>query len=195
MGHGEAGEGSPPVSPPGPTVMGILSIRNMQNLLSNASLELEPEKKEQLKKIHRSPVHGAQLQLLTAVNVVFLSNTNTEKLDSPVTFAFSHVVKPQVGRNQLYSSPLSQGQSGSYIAFIFPLCSFLRWTSGPLYLLCPLGHTFLPHGSVLYLVCLRSNGTSSFRSSLTFLPKITIYSYAPPPPCCFFLVLIALTTF
>ncbi|CAK7293004.1 Adhesion G protein-coupled receptor E5 [Vulpes lagopus] len=79
----------------GPTVMGILSIRNMQNLLSNASLELEPEKKEQLKKIHRSPVRGAQLQLLSAVNVVFLSNTNTEKLDSPVTFAFSHLENPQ----------------------------------------------------------------------------------------------------
>ncbi|XP_025718875.1 adhesion G protein-coupled receptor E5 isoform X3 [Callorhinus ursinus] len=74
----------------GPTVMGILSSCNMQKLLANASLELEPEKKVELNKIHQSPFRGAKPRLLSAVNLVFLSNTNTEKLDSPVTFAFSH---------------------------------------------------------------------------------------------------------
>lgn len=107
MGGGRAGEGNQPVYPPGPTVMGILSSCNMQKLLANASLELEPEKKVELNKIHQSPFRSAEPRLLSAVNLVFLSNTNTEKLDSPVTFAFSHLVSIQVGRNQPYSSPLT----------------------------------------------------------------------------------------
>ncbi|XP_042784615.1 adhesion G protein-coupled receptor E5 isoform X1 [Panthera leo] len=73
-----------------PTVMGIFSSCKMQKLLANASLELDPETKAKLKDLHQSPVRGAQYELLSAVNLVFLSNTNTEHLDSPVTFAFSH---------------------------------------------------------------------------------------------------------
>ncbi|XP_045848167.1 adhesion G protein-coupled receptor E5 isoform X4 [Meles meles] len=79
----------------GPTVMGILSSRNMKKLLDNASLKLETEKEVELSKIHQSTVHGAQAEIVSAVNLVFLSNTNTEKLDSPVTFAFSQVLNPQ----------------------------------------------------------------------------------------------------
>uniref|UniRef100_A0A8D1A9B5 Adhesion G protein-coupled receptor E5 n=1 Tax=Sus scrofa TaxID=9823 RepID=A0A8D1A9B5_PIG len=74
-----------------PTVVGILSIPNMQKLLSNSSLDLDLEKKAKLEECYESSVHGAQLRLLSAVNSVFLSNTNTDKLDSPVTFAFSHL--------------------------------------------------------------------------------------------------------
>ncbi|KAI5935551.1 Adhesion G protein-coupled receptor E5 [Manis javanica] len=74
-----------------PTVVGILSSQNMQKLLANASLELDPKKQVQLEETHQSPVHGAQLRLLSAVNSVFLSNTNTSKLNSPITFAFSHL--------------------------------------------------------------------------------------------------------
>nr|XP_060483359.1 adhesion G protein-coupled receptor E5 [Panthera onca] len=76
-----------------PTVMGIFSSCKMQKLLANASLELDPEMKAKLKDLHQSPVRGAQYELLSAVNLVFLSNTNTEHLDSPVTFAFSHPMK------------------------------------------------------------------------------------------------------
>uniref|UniRef100_A0A452TC20 Adhesion G protein-coupled receptor E5 n=1 Tax=Ursus maritimus TaxID=29073 RepID=A0A452TC20_URSMA len=79
----------------GPTVVGILSSRNMEKLLANASMELEPEKKAELQKIYQRPVHGARVLLLSPVNLVFLSNTNTEKLDSPVTFAFSHSPRTQ----------------------------------------------------------------------------------------------------
>uniref|UniRef100_A0A8D1PB16 Adhesion G protein-coupled receptor E5 n=1 Tax=Sus scrofa TaxID=9823 RepID=A0A8D1PB16_PIG len=74
-----------------PTVVGILSIPNMQKLLSNSSLDLDLEKKAKLEECYENSVHGAQLRLLSAVNSVFLSNTNTDKLDSPVTFAFSHL--------------------------------------------------------------------------------------------------------
>ncbi|XP_012496851.1 PREDICTED: CD97 antigen [Propithecus coquereli] len=75
---------------PGPSVAGIFSSQNMEELLANASLDLEPEKQAQLEEIHEGPVHGAQVRILSAVNSVFLSNTNTEKLASPITFAFSH---------------------------------------------------------------------------------------------------------
>ncbi|XP_045406757.1 adhesion G protein-coupled receptor E5 isoform X2 [Lemur catta] len=74
----------------GPTVAGIFSSQNMKKLLANASLDLEPKKQAQLEETHESPVHGAQVRILSAVNSVFLSNTNTEKLASPITFAFSH---------------------------------------------------------------------------------------------------------
>ncbi|XP_036704776.1 adhesion G protein-coupled receptor E5 isoform X3 [Balaenoptera musculus] len=74
----------------GPTVVGILSSPNMQKLLANASLDLDSEKQTELEEIYESPVRGAQLRLLSAVNLVFLSNTNTDKLNSKVTFAFSH---------------------------------------------------------------------------------------------------------
>ncbi|XP_032481380.1 CD97 antigen isoform X3 [Phocoena sinus] len=66
----------------GPTVVGILSSPNMQKLLANASLDLDSEKQTELEEIYESPVRGAQLRLLSAVNLVFLSNTNTDKLNS-----------------------------------------------------------------------------------------------------------------
>lgn len=195
MGGRKAGEGSQPVYPPGPTVMGILSSWNMRNLLANASLKLETEKKAELSKIHQSTVHGAQAEIVSAVNLVFLSNTNTEKLDSPVTFAFSHRVNPQVGRNQPDCSPLNQGHSSSYAAFISPLCSFLKQTSGlwpPL--LYPLSGTQF---SLTWLSPLPGSSlwNSSFRPSLICLFKIIISSYAPPALCCFLLISIAPSPF
>ncbi|XP_075857559.1 adhesion G protein-coupled receptor E5 isoform X2 [Microcebus murinus] len=74
----------------GPAVAGVFSSQNMKKLLANASLDLEPEKQARLEETHESPVHGAQVRILSAVNSVFLSNTDTEKLASPITFAFSH---------------------------------------------------------------------------------------------------------
>ncbi|XP_077893501.1 adhesion G protein-coupled receptor E5 isoform X3 [Ictidomys tridecemlineatus] len=74
----------------GTTVVGILSSPNMGKLLVNASLVLEPEKEEELQKAHEGPLRGARIQILSPVNSVFLTNNDTEKLASPVTFAFSH---------------------------------------------------------------------------------------------------------
>uniref|UniRef100_A0A9L0J6U3 Adhesion G protein-coupled receptor E2 n=1 Tax=Equus asinus TaxID=9793 RepID=A0A9L0J6U3_EQUAS len=84
----------------GPTVAGILSNPNMQKLLANASLELDPERQAELEETHESPLYGVQWRLLSAVNSVFLSNTNTTKLDPKVTFAFSHPVSPGAGREK-----------------------------------------------------------------------------------------------
>ncbi|XP_048198314.1 adhesion G protein-coupled receptor E5 isoform X2 [Perognathus longimembris pacificus] len=73
----------------GLTVAGILSTPNMKNLLANASLDLEG-RLAALEKTYESPVLDAQLRFLSNVNSVFLSNMNTGKLASPVTFNFSH---------------------------------------------------------------------------------------------------------
>ncbi|XP_065773665.1 adhesion G protein-coupled receptor E5 isoform X3 [Muntiacus reevesi] len=81
----------------GPSVVGILSSRNMEKLLANASLELDLEK---LKETYESPVRGAKVMLLSAVSSVFLSNTDTEKLDSNVSFAFTLHKQPELKPRQ-----------------------------------------------------------------------------------------------
>ncbi|XP_014596946.2 adhesion G protein-coupled receptor E2 isoform X2 [Equus caballus] len=85
----------------GPAVAGILSNPNMQKLLANASLELDPERQAKLEETHESPLYGVQWRLLSAVNSVFLSNTNTTKLDPKVTFAFSHPPEKPGTRQEL----------------------------------------------------------------------------------------------
>lgn len=98
----------------------------MQKLLDNASVELETEKKDQLENTYESSVKGAQSKILSTVNTVFLSNKNTEKLDPPVTFSFSHSVSPWVGRwDQPHCSPHSQGHGGPSSVFISPLLLIL----------------------------------------------------------------------
>ncbi|KAF0886670.1 CD97 protein, partial [Crocuta crocuta] len=84
-----------------PTMMGILSSCEMQKLLAKASLELDPEKKDKLKNTLGHPVYGTRSKLFSAVNLVFLSNTDTEHLDSPVTFAFSHPTKTTEPQQEL----------------------------------------------------------------------------------------------
>ncbi|CAI9169699.1 unnamed protein product [Rangifer tarandus platyrhynchus] len=81
----------------GPSMVGILSSRNMEKLLANASLELDLEK---LKETYESPVRGAKVMLLSAVSSVFLSNTDTEKLDSNVSFAFTLHKQPELKPRQ-----------------------------------------------------------------------------------------------
>lgn len=81
----------------GPSVVGILSSLNMKKLLANASLKLDLEK---LKETYESPVRGAKVTLLSAVSSVFLSNPNTEKLDSNVSFAFTLHEQPELKPRQ-----------------------------------------------------------------------------------------------
>lgn len=117
----EAGEGSQHVCSPGPTVAGIFSSRAMKTLLDSASMELDTEKKDELEDAYESSVKVDHSKILSTVNTVFLSNKNTEKLDPPVTFSFSHDVSPWVGWwDQLYCSSNSQGHGGPSAVFISP---------------------------------------------------------------------------
>ncbi|KAM7143812.1 adhesion G protein-coupled receptor E2-like [Molossus nigricans] len=102
------------VGDPGRAMAGILSIPNMQKLLVNASLELDSEKKAQLEEIHKSPVNGAQLTLLSTINTVFLSNKNTSKLDFPVTFYFSHLNQTLIPRRELICAFWKGDNSSGY---------------------------------------------------------------------------------
>lgn len=98
---------------------GMLSSQNMKKLLAKASLKLDLEKKDKLEKLHGSSVSGTQFKFLSAINSAFLSNTKTEKLDSPVTFAFSHLVSIWVGRGDQFNwPPHSQRHSGPSTAFV-----------------------------------------------------------------------------
>lgn len=109
----------------------------MQKLLANASLKLDPEMKAQLENKHEGPVGGGQPRLLSAVNTVFLSNKNTEKLGSPVNFSFSHLVSPWVGRgicptvHPIGSVMVAPPQSP--FPHLRPFCCFLHVPQG----LCP----------------------------------------------------------
>ncbi|XP_023575871.1 CD97 antigen isoform X2 [Octodon degus] len=92
-------------------VVGMLSSQHMEKWLANASLALEPEKLVQLTEAKERPVHGARATLLSAVNSVFLSNTNTDKLASPVTFAFSH--RPEEPGTELICAFWKNDSSGN----------------------------------------------------------------------------------
>lgn len=67
---------------------GILSSPNIQKLLANTSLNLE-QKRDTLEDLYGSPVQSVTLTFLSSINSIFLTNTDTEKLASDVTFKFN----------------------------------------------------------------------------------------------------------
>uniref|UniRef100_A0A8C9PEQ8 Adhesion G protein-coupled receptor E5 n=1 Tax=Spermophilus dauricus TaxID=99837 RepID=A0A8C9PEQ8_SPEDA len=64
-----------------------LSLMNQKPGNGNVTLG-----QKELQKAHEGPLRGVRIQILSPVNSVFLTNNDTEKLASPVTFAFSHDV-------------------------------------------------------------------------------------------------------
>ncbi|CAO2611134.1 Adhesion G protein-coupled receptor E5 [Lemmus lemmus] len=73
----------------GYSLAGILSSPNMQKLLANASMDLT-QSRDLLEELYESPVLNVSLTLLSNVNSIFLTNTDTGKLPSNVTFKFSY---------------------------------------------------------------------------------------------------------
>ncbi|XP_047387114.1 adhesion G protein-coupled receptor E5 isoform X6 [Sciurus carolinensis] len=98
----------------GPTVVGILSSPNMKTLMVNASLDLDPNKQATLEEIYQGPIRGTKLRLLSAVNSVFLTTNDTEKLASPVTFAFSHPWETPKNREELICAFWKVDKSGHW---------------------------------------------------------------------------------
>ncbi|XP_047387110.1 adhesion G protein-coupled receptor E5 isoform X2 [Sciurus carolinensis] len=97
-----------------PTVVGILSSPNMKTLMVNASLDLDPNKQATLEEIYQGPIRGTKLRLLSAVNSVFLTTNDTEKLASPVTFAFSHPWETPKNREELICAFWKVDKSGHW---------------------------------------------------------------------------------
>jgi CD97 antigen len=71
----------------------------MKKLLANASLDLDG-RQAMVEETYESPLLDTELRFLSNVNSVFLTNTNTKKLTSPITFNFSYLVSPRVGREK-----------------------------------------------------------------------------------------------
>lgn len=104
----------PSCLPPGSSVAGILSSPNMEKLLGNTPLNLE-QRRASLEDFYGSPIPSVSLKLLSNINSVFLTNTNTEKLASNVTFKFDFTsVSPPTGERggvgMLCGSPPNQSQ-------------------------------------------------------------------------------------
>lgn len=72
---------------------GILSSPNMQKLLADAPVSLDT-RWDTLEERYGSPVLNVTFTLHSNVSSIFLTNTDTEKLASNVTFRFSYLVSP-----------------------------------------------------------------------------------------------------
>uniref|UniRef100_A0A8C0W266 CD97 antigen n=1 Tax=Castor canadensis TaxID=51338 RepID=A0A8C0W266_CASCN len=84
----------------GRTVAGILSSPQMKKLLANASLDLDG-RQAMVEETYESPLLDTELRFLSNVNSVFLTNTNTKKLTSPITFNFSYLLEKPGPREEL----------------------------------------------------------------------------------------------
>ncbi|XP_063134186.1 adhesion G protein-coupled receptor E5 isoform X6 [Rattus norvegicus] len=97
----------------GYSVAGILSSPNIQKLLANTSLNLE-QKRDTLEDLYGSPVQSVTLTFLSNINAIFLTNTDTEKLASDVTFKFNLTsVKSLKAREELMCAYWKSHDNGS----------------------------------------------------------------------------------
>ncbi|XP_051050880.1 adhesion G protein-coupled receptor E5 isoform X5 [Phodopus roborovskii] len=84
----------------GLSLVGMLSSPNMQKLLANASMSLY-QIRDILEERFESPVLNVSLKLVSNVNSIFLTNTDTKKLASNITFNFSYPVLSTKARQDL----------------------------------------------------------------------------------------------
>ncbi|XP_041519394.1 adhesion G protein-coupled receptor E5 isoform X4 [Microtus oregoni] len=97
----------------GYSLAGILSSPNMQKLLANASMDLT-QSRDLLEELYESPVLNVSLTLLSNISSIFLTNTDTGKLTSNVTFKFSYSsVESKRPREQLICAFWDTGDNGS----------------------------------------------------------------------------------
>ncbi|XP_012981775.1 adhesion G protein-coupled receptor E5 isoform X1 [Mesocricetus auratus] len=97
----------------GYSLAGILSSPNIQKLLADASMNLN-QSRDILEERFESPVLNVSLTLLSNVNSIFLTNTDTRKLASNVTFNFSYSVgSKKRPREELMCAFLDTGDDGN----------------------------------------------------------------------------------
>lgn len=97
----------------GYSVAGILSSPNIQKLLASSSLNLE-QRRDTLEDVYESPVQSVTLTFLSSINSIFLTNTDTEKLASNVTFKFNVTsVKSLKAREELMCAFWKSQDNGS----------------------------------------------------------------------------------
>ncbi|XP_028642105.1 CD97 antigen isoform X3 [Grammomys surdaster] len=96
----------------GYSVAGILSSPNMKNLLAKTSLNLE-QRRAALEDFYGSPVPSITLKFLSNINSIFLTNTDTEKLTSNVTFKFNFTSEKIQARQELMCAFWKDHDNGS----------------------------------------------------------------------------------
>ncbi|KAF3829348.1 hypothetical protein GH733_003612 [Mirounga leonina] len=74
----------------GPSVVGLVSTPGMGKLLAEARLVLGPERQAVPHGAHKGVLRGVSSVLLSDVISAFMSNRDTQNLNSPITFIFSH---------------------------------------------------------------------------------------------------------
>ncbi|XP_056678561.1 adhesion G protein-coupled receptor E5 isoform X1 [Monodelphis domestica] len=99
---------------PKKAVIGLFSTKKLETLLADAPLALDPEKQRALQQENEDALVGGGIPiLLSAVSTAFLSNRDTQNLSSPVTFAFSHEVKPTGPRKEVICAFWEHDNNGS----------------------------------------------------------------------------------
>ncbi|XP_076771596.1 adhesion G protein-coupled receptor E5 isoform X1 [Arvicanthis niloticus] len=96
----------------GYSVAGILSSPNLKNLLAQTSLNLE-QRRAALEDFYGSPVSNITLKFLSNINSIFLTNTDTEKLASNVTFKFNFTSEKTKARQELMCAFWKDHDNGS----------------------------------------------------------------------------------
>lgn len=81
----------------GSSVVGLVSSPRMGKLLFGAPMVLETEEQSSLNETHKGRLQEVSHVLLSDVMSAFVSNKDTQKLRSPVTFVFNHVHAGEMG--------------------------------------------------------------------------------------------------
>ena len=77
--------------PAGPIVVGLISTPGMGKLLDKVPLIVDAEEQPVPHETHKELLQETPPILLSEVISIFISNSNTQNLSSPVKFVFKHV--------------------------------------------------------------------------------------------------------
>lgn len=78
-------------------MVGLVSTPGMGRLLAEAPLVLDTENHAVLYEAHKGLEQEVSPVLLSNVTSAFMSNINTQNLNTPVTFVFKHVSPSGIG--------------------------------------------------------------------------------------------------
>ncbi|XP_061006007.1 adhesion G protein-coupled receptor E2-like isoform X2 [Dama dama] len=96
----------------GPMVVGLVSMPGIEKLLDKVPLIVDAEEQEVPHETHKELLQETPPILLSDVISVFISNSNTQNLSSPVKFVFKHSRTPET-KGKVHCVFWEQGQNGS----------------------------------------------------------------------------------
>ncbi|XP_043768443.1 adhesion G protein-coupled receptor E2-like [Cervus elaphus] len=96
----------------GPMVVGLVSMPGIEKLLDKVPLIVDAEEQAVPHETHKELLQETPPILLSDVISVFISNSNTQNLSSPVKFVFKHSRTPET-KGKVHCVFWEQGQNGS----------------------------------------------------------------------------------